>query len=117
MASVKVSLDEALSTLERSAREFITFFSHGSLEVELYKPDKIDKQTPHHRDEVYVIASGSGFFQHKHEFYKIKAGDFLFVAAKDPHFFFDFSPDFATWVFFYGPKGGENGIVKNNLGR
>jgi hypothetical protein len=31
-------------------------------------------------------------------------GDFLFVAAHQPHRFEKLSQDFAVWVFFYGPK-------------
>jgi hypothetical protein len=31
----------------------------------------------------------------------------LFVAAGQTHRFEDFSDDFAVWVFFYGPDGGE----------
>ena len=34
----------------------------GDFDVSLYKPEKIDPQTPHARDELYVIASGSGKF-------------------------------------------------------
>ncbi|MGZ4813452.1 MAG: cupin domain-containing protein, partial [Terriglobales bacterium] len=34
-------------------------------------------------------------------------GDFLFAPAGVPHRFVNFSHDFATWVFFYGPEGGE----------
>ena len=29
------------------------------------------------------------------------------LAAGVEHRFEDFSADFATWVFFYGPEGGE----------
>jgi mannose-6-phosphate isomerase-like protein (cupin superfamily) len=36
-----------------------------------------------------------------------KAGDFLFVPAGIEHRFTNFTADFSTWVFFYGPKGGE----------
>jgi len=35
------------------------------------------------------------------------AGDALFVAAHETHRFEDFTPDFGTWVMFYGPVGGE----------
>jgi uncharacterized protein YjlB len=35
-------------------------------------------------------------------------GDALFVAATVEHRFEDFSDDFATWVVFYGPRGGES---------
>jgi mannose-6-phosphate isomerase-like protein (cupin superfamily) len=34
-------------------------------------------------------------------------GEVLFVPAGVVHRFEDFSDDFATWVFFYGPEGGE----------
>ena len=35
--------------------------------------------------------------------------DVLFVAAGDRHRFEQLSPDFRTWVVFYGPDGGEAG--------
>jgi len=31
----------------------------------------------------------------------------LFVPARVEHRFEEFSDDFATWVIFWGPKGGE----------
>jgi hypothetical protein len=34
-------------------------------------------------------------------------GELLFVPAGVVHRFEDFSDDFATWVMFYGPEGGE----------
>jgi gentisate 1,2-dioxygenase len=55
----------------------------------------------------YVIASGSGTFYKEGAFWKFKSGDFIFVAAGAEHRFEDFTDDFATWVFFYGPIGGE----------
>jgi len=36
----------------------------------------------------------------------------LFVAAGEEHRFTEFTDDFATWVFFYGPEGGEAEVVK-----
>jgi len=36
-----------------------------------------------------------------------RAGDAFFVAAGAGHRFDDASKDFATWVVFYGPHGGE----------
>jgi quercetin dioxygenase-like cupin family protein len=35
-------------------------------------------------------------------------GDFLFAAAGESHWFERFSDDFAVWVLFYGPEGGES---------
>jgi mannose-6-phosphate isomerase-like protein (cupin superfamily) len=85
----------------------VPIFAHGSLEVELYSPRDTDPQQPHDRDEVYVIARGTGRFFNGVSVTPVEAGTFLFVAAGQPHRFEDFSSDFAVWVFFYGPSGGE----------
>jgi len=75
--------------------------------VELYAPVGSDPQNPHDRDEVYFVTSGSGDFVVAGERHRFAAGDALFVAAKVEHRFENFTSDFATWVVFYGPVGGE----------
>jgi mannose-6-phosphate isomerase-like protein (cupin superfamily) len=102
-----ISPSEALTRLGNSPNEFLTLFEHGSLSAEVYKPEITDKQKPHERDEIYVIISGKGSFINDAEQVNFKAGDFLFVKAGIDHRFINFTPDFSTWVFFYGPKGGE----------
>lgn len=102
-----LSLKLTQEKLKASGKEFVDFFSHGSLVVELYKPDGVDKQTPHTRDEVYIIASGSGRFFNAGTYVDFAPGDFLFVPAGAEHRFEDFTDDFVTWVLFYGPEGGE----------
>ena len=85
----------------------VPIFSHGSLVVELYAPVVHDPQKPHTRDEVYFVARGSGqFFDGEHQ-HSVTVGSFLFVPAGQIHRFEAFSPDFAVWVAFYGPEGGE----------
>ena len=86
---------------------FVAAFAHGSLVVELYAPERVDPQTPHTRDEVYFVVCGSGDFVAGGERTRFEAGDALFVAASVEHRFENFTPDFATWVAFYGPEGGE----------
>ncbi len=91
-------------------KRFVELFKHGTLSVELYAPRGIDAQTPHSRDEIYVIAVGTGKFrQEQYADVKFVPGDVLFVPAGVEHRFVDFSDDFVTWVFFYGPEGGEKG--------
>ncbi len=107
MSNKEISIDSATRTLRKSKSVFVELFKHGTLVVEYYKPDKIDKQEPHNRDEVYVIASGTGTFFNGTKRLKFKPGDFMFVPAGVDHRFEKFSEDFATWVFFYGPVGGE----------
>ncbi len=83
-------------------------FGHGSMLVEYYAPKEIDHQQPHTRDELYVIIAGSGDFIHGEQRQPFSAGDLLFVPAGAVHRFVNFTADFATWVIFYGPEGGES---------
>jgi mannose-6-phosphate isomerase-like protein (cupin superfamily) len=82
---------------------------HGTLSVEIYAPSGNDPQQPHSRDEVYAVISGRGEFVLGPERRPFGPGDVLFVPARASHRFEKFSDDFATWVFFYGPEGGEAG--------
>jgi mannose-6-phosphate isomerase-like protein (cupin superfamily) len=107
MSGKEISIENATKTLRKSKSVFVELFKHGTLVVEFYKPDKVDKQQPHNRDEIYVIASGTGMFFNGTTRRKFKPGDFMFVPAGVEHRFEKFSEDFATWVFFYGPVGGE----------
>jgi len=88
-------------------RRSVEVLRHASLEVRYYAPNGADTQAPHDRDEVYIVASGRGFFVRGTERVSFEPGDMLFVPAKMEHRFEDFSADFATWVVFYGPSGGE----------
>lgn len=82
-------------------------FEHGSLLVKLYAPKGTDTQVPHTRDELYVVAQGSGTFVNGDMRHAFTTGDVLFVPAGIAHRFESFSEDFAVWVMFYGPEGGE----------
>ena len=106
-----ISLDAARNTLIEANETFVTLFRHGSLEIEYYKPDRVDLQTPHARDEIYVIASGMADFVLENERSQVQTGDVLFVPAGAQHRFESFDADFSTWVFFYGPKGGESSQI------
>jgi len=56
---------------------------------------------------VYVVVSGHGEFTCGDRRTLFAAGDFLFIPAGMDHRFENLSEDFATWVIFYGPEGGE----------
>lgn len=81
---------------------------HGSMRVGLYAPRGIDSQSPHKQDELYIVISGTGEFLKSEQRFPFKAGDVLFVEAGVAHRFENFSDDFATWVVFWGPHGGEH---------
>ena len=86
---------------------FVLAHEHESLSVELYAPRGVDAQTPHRRDEVYVVVRGEGWFVNGRERHRFDPGDLLFVKAGVEHRFEDFTDDLAVWVVFYGPDGGE----------
>ncbi len=104
----RLTVSNAAQQLQEVPETFKLLFSHGSLEIEYYKPEKVDHQTPHTRDEVYVIASGFGEFVNGDQRHAFETGEVLFVPAGAEHRFVNFTDDFATWVFFYGPEGGES---------
>jgi mannose-6-phosphate isomerase-like protein (cupin superfamily) len=94
-----------LSTAE--GRPFIVAYEHGSLSVEVYAPRGLDTQTPHGRDEVYVVVRGEGWFVNGPARHRFGPGDLLSVPAGVEHHFEEFTDDLAVWVIFYGPEGGE----------
>jgi len=86
---------------------FIRAMAHGSMSVELYAPVGKDPQTPHAQDELYFVLDGRGEFALAGERHTFAPGDAFFVPAGVEHRFENFTPDFATWVVFWGPAGGE----------
>lgn len=93
--------------LAASPLPFIRSLHHGSMRIELFAPKSEDAQQPHQQDELYIITRGAGWFIKAGESVRCQAGDVLFVEAGIPHHFEDFTPDFETWVIFWGPEGGE----------
>src|SRR5206468_3750730 len=84
----------AEARLPESQRErSIALFQHGTLTVKLYAPRGSDPQTPHTRDEIYVVIRGSGDFIYAGERRKFGPHDFLFVPAGMEHRFENFSDD------------------------
>jgi mannose-6-phosphate isomerase-like protein (cupin superfamily) len=112
MSAFHLTLAQALSRMPGPYGDhYAVLLEHGTLEVGLYAPKHNDPQTPHTRDEVYVVLRGSGWFQNGEERIAFGPGDVLFVPARREHRFEQFTDDLAVWVFFYGPEGGEVGGV------
>jgi mannose-6-phosphate isomerase-like protein (cupin superfamily) len=105
----RAGIVEALEAVKRSNGPLpsAAIFEHGTLQVKMYRPAGTDLQQPHDRDEVYFVASGSGWFVNGSDRHPFASGDMLFVPTGVMHRFEDFTDDFFTWVVFYGPEGGE----------
>ena len=87
---------------------YVVVLRHGTLELGLYAPRGKDPQSPHTRDEVYVVYKGTGIFRVGAERHPFSPGDVLFVPTGVEHRFEGFSDDLEVWVMFYGPEGGED---------
>ncbi len=103
---LKVALAEAQAKQPPPGNLATPVLKSGDVEVELYAPAGTDRQKPHTRDELYVIASGSGWFHSGEQRQPFEPGAMLFVPAGVKHHFADFSADFSAWVVFFGPEGG-----------
>ncbi len=119
---LRVTVADARTTPSDAGRSTALLLAHGSMELRWFAPKEHDPQTPHDRDELYIIASGTGVFMRAveslpfddtslliqgEERVRFGPGDALFVPAGTVHRFEEFSEDFATWIIFYGPEGGE----------
>ena len=115
---MKTSIADALARLPgtptaqyREGAPSLTVLAHGSMQLKVFNPalntDGRDRQVPHDQDELYLVQAGSATMVIGAQQWPARAGDAFFVAAGAAHRFDDVSKDFATWVVFYGPHGGE----------
>ena len=110
MSEPLIGFADALAALPGpNGERYVERFRHGTLVVELYAPRGRDPQTPHRRDEVYVVIRGRSDFVCGDARRRVGPGDALFVPAGVVHRFEAFDEDLAVWVMFYGPDGGEAG--------
>lgn len=119
---LSATLDEALERPAEPGRLSAPVLQHGTMELRISQPPGADPQTPHDRDELYIVAAGSAVLLRgaRHSPWEepdligdgderigLRRGDAVVVTAGTPHHFVEISPDFATWTVFWGPEGGE----------
>ncbi|WP_198369708.1 cupin domain-containing protein [Roseomonas rosulenta] len=98
---------EAAAVPNDPGRLSACIFTHGSFEARWYAPRGQDTQTPHTRDEAYVVVRGHGWFVCEGTRAAVAPGHLVWAPAGAEHRFEDVSDDLALWVIFYGPEGGE----------
>ena len=102
--AVRVSLERAAATQPEAGNLAASMARVRGADIEYYAPVSVDLQRPHSRDEIYVVASGTGTFTVDSDAFAFVPGDVIFVPARKEHRFTKFSDDFAAWVIFYGPE-------------
>ncbi|HEY4940173.1 MAG TPA: cupin domain-containing protein [Rhizomicrobium sp.] len=98
---MKFTVENAIAAI-KPGYAGIRLIERQNFDVRLYAPVGTDAQKPHARDELYVIARGTGRFICQDETEDFCEGDAFFVPGGVEHRFVDFSSDFATWVIFFG---------------
>lgn len=76
-----VTAADALAQDAAEAAESVELFRHGTLQVKIYAPRGVDHQTPHKRDEAYVVLRGEGEFVSDAGRKRFAQGDFIFAPA------------------------------------
>lgn len=116
------TVEQARKIPATPGRQSAFVLSHGSMQLRLLHPGAVDTQTPHDRDELYVIVAGSAvlllgaprspfteppLLDDARERIPAGPGDSILVPAGTPHHFEEMSGDFSAWMVFWGPEGGE----------
>lgn len=120
--TLHVTPDQARRLPNDPGHPSVQVMAHGSMEIRWFQPQDGRQHSPHDRDEVYYVVSGTATFYRGNEAgpfeedklgllgeeqVPVASGDVLFVPAGAIHCFDAVSPDFAVWAIFYGPEGGE----------
>lgn len=81
---------------------YLEFLNVPALSVGLYclPAGGTDPQQPHTEDEIYYIISGHAQIQVKNEHQPVSPGTIIYVAAHDPHFFYNITEALTILVFF-----------------
>src|SRR5438067_1650297 len=58
----KFTVHGEAAALAAAKIDYRWLIERDGFDVGIYRPDKVDTQTPHARDELYVVASGTGRF-------------------------------------------------------
>jgi mannose-6-phosphate isomerase-like protein (cupin superfamily) len=105
---MKFTIEEFLKKLPLPASEKwkdgvwdVEPFKKGGVSLVFFAPRGTDYQTFHEEDEFYFIVRGRGDLIIDGQRFACEAGDALFVPARTPHHFENFSDDLATWAVFF----------------
>jgi hypothetical protein len=60
---IQIQPNEVKKLLGIQSFPFTVTMEHRSMSIEYFTTDKIDNQTPHKQDEIYVIVNGDDYFR------------------------------------------------------
>ena len=86
--------------------QYDILFRHGTMTVGLYAPRGIDDQTPHTKDEIYVVMTGQATIVTPDGSAAVGPGAVIYVPAGEVHRFVEITDDLTLLVVF-GPAYGS----------
>jgi len=103
MKNSRFTIQETLKKITvDNVERYIAILENEDIEVGLYAPVNHDLQSPHQKDELYIIVKGEGIFFNDGKREAFGPGDLFLVAAGAEHRFEDFSDDLVAWYIIYG---------------
>ncbi len=103
-----VSTSDLAEQLEQEDTNYLEVLSEESLSVELARYPNPEPKTPHKRDELYFIISGSGKAHVGSERYTVAEGDVVYVEQGVEHDFFDITDEITALIVF---ASGEESVL------
>jgi mannose-6-phosphate isomerase-like protein (cupin superfamily) len=104
-------LSELLEEQAESGQAYLPFLEETSMSMGIYSLSEgtRDGQSPHRRDEVYIVLSGEAIIEVDGEDRAVQEGSIIFVAAEVRHRFHTITKDLSVLVFFSsGPTASDN---------
>lgn len=95
-------LSELLEEQAESGQAYLPFLDEPSMSMGIYSLSEGagDGQSPHRRDEVYVVLSGEAIIEVDGEDRPVQEGSIVFVGAEVRHRFHTITEDLSVLVFF-----------------
>jgi mannose-6-phosphate isomerase-like protein (cupin superfamily) len=100
------TLDELRAARAAADVRYHEFLRVPALSAGFYRlpAGRLDPQSPHLEDEIYVVVGGHARMTVGPEVRDVGPGDTIFVAATVPHRFHDITDDLELIVFFAPPE-------------
>jgi len=105
MKNTGFTLQETLKKITEDNKErYIAILENKNIEIGLYAPVNDDLQSPHMKDEIYIIVKGEGTFLNDGKRAAFGPGDLFLVSAGTEHRFENFSDDLVAWYIIHGTE-------------
>ena len=103
--NTRITVQETLKEITEDNKERCkAILENENIEIGLYAPVNVDLQSPHMKDEIYIIVKGEGTFLNDGKRAAFGPGDLFLVSAGTEHRFENFSDDLVAWYIIHGTE-------------